>query len=83
MTKIVNVQDAKTRLSQLLRLVEAGEEISIARAGRVIARLVRADAAAPREWGFFEGQVHWDDDAFAPLTDDEVALWEGPSSDTK
>ena len=54
MAKVVNVQEAKTRLSQLLRLVEAGEEVSIARAGRVIARLVRADAAAPREWGAFE-----------------------------
>ncbi|MBX2812256.1 MAG: type II toxin-antitoxin system Phd/YefM family antitoxin [Myxococcales bacterium] len=77
MSKVVNVQDAKTRLSQLLRLVEAGEEISIARSGRVIARLVRADEAAPREWGAFRGQVRWDDDAFAPLSDEEMALWEG------
>lgn len=77
MAKVVNVQDAKTRLSQLLRLVEAGEEISIARSGRVVARLVRADEAAPREWGAFEGRVRWDDDAFAPLSDEELELWEG------
>ncbi len=38
----MNVQEAKTRLSELLRLVERGEEVSIARAGTVIARLQAA-----------------------------------------
>lgn len=77
MPKVVNVQEAKTRLSQLLRLVESGEEVSIARAGRVIAHLVRADEAGPRAWGAFAGQVRWDEDAFAPLSDEEMQLWEG------
>ena len=45
MTTTVNVQEAKTRLSELLRQVEAGEEIFIARAGRTIARI---EAATPR-----------------------------------
>ena len=76
--RIVNVQEAKTHLSRLLREVEAGEDISIARAGRVIARLVRAEAAAPRAWGCFEGQARIDGDAFAPLSDDEADLWSGP-----
>lgn len=44
MTTTVNVQDAKTRLSELLRQVEAGEEIVIARAGTPIARI---NAATP------------------------------------
>lgn len=44
MVTMVNVQDAKTRLSELLRRVEAGEEIVIARAGTPIARI---NAAAP------------------------------------
>ncbi|MEV4735969.1 MULTISPECIES: type II toxin-antitoxin system Phd/YefM family antitoxin [unclassified Microbacterium] len=39
---IVNVQDAKTRLSELLRRVETGEEIVIARAGTPIARITAA-----------------------------------------
>jgi hypothetical protein len=34
MTEQVNVQDAKTRLSELLARVERGEEITIARAGK-------------------------------------------------
>jgi prevent-host-death family protein len=38
----VNVQEAKTQLSRLLVLVEAGEEVVIARYGKPVARLVRA-----------------------------------------
>jgi prevent-host-death family protein len=36
----VNTHEAKTHLSKLLARVEAGEEIAIARSGKVIARLV-------------------------------------------
>jgi prevent-host-death family protein len=43
----VNVQEAKTQLSRLLTLVEAGEEVVIARYGRPVARLVRAAQPAP------------------------------------
>lgn len=39
MSTVVNVQEAKTRLSELLRRVEAGEEVVIARSGRPIARI--------------------------------------------
>lgn len=71
----MNVQDAKTNLSRLLREVESGQEIVIARAGRPIARLVRADAGQ-RRWGRFEGRVTIAADAFAPAKADEVADWE-------
>ena len=43
----VNVQEAKTQLSRLLALVEAGEEVVIARYGKEVARLVRAAPPAP------------------------------------
>lgn len=36
---VVDVQEAKTRLSELLRMVEAGHDVHIARAGTVIAKL--------------------------------------------
>lgn len=39
MDRIVNIHEAKTHLSRLLALVEAGEVITIARAGKPIARL--------------------------------------------
>lgn len=38
---VVNIQEAKTQLSRLLTLVEAGEEVVIARYGKKVARLVR------------------------------------------
>jgi prevent-host-death family protein len=36
---VVNIHEAKTHLSRLLERVQAGEEITIAKAGRPIARL--------------------------------------------
>lgn len=50
MTKsaIVNVHEAKTHLSRLLKRVEAGEEIDLARRGKVIARLVPVTTGRPR-----------------------------------
>jgi prevent-host-death family protein len=39
MSEIVNIHEAKTHLSRLLERVQAGEEITIAKAGRPIAKL--------------------------------------------
>jgi prevent-host-death family protein len=51
-TSVVNVHDAKTNLSKLLARVEAGEEITIARAGKPVARLVRVTRPKLRDiWG--------------------------------
>jgi prevent-host-death family protein len=46
----VNILEAKNRLSQLIRSVQAGEEVVIANRGEPVARLVpagKASAAAP------------------------------------
>ena len=49
MTKsVVNVHEAKTHLSRLLERVEAGEEIDLARRGKVIATLVPVRRPVPR-----------------------------------
>jgi len=50
--KTVNVHEAKTRLSQLLTQVEAGEEVVISRAGKPVARLVPAARKKKRNFGF-------------------------------
>ena len=42
--KQVNVHEAKTSLSELLRLVESGEEVVIARAGKPVAELKLLDS---------------------------------------
>ena len=39
--KSVNIHEAKTHLSKLLKRVASGEEIVIAKAGKPLARLVR------------------------------------------
>lgn len=76
MAEQVNVQDAKTRLSELLVRVEKGEQITIARAGRPIARLVAVADPPLRELGFLNlGDLP--DSFFDPLPDDELGLWEG------
>lgn len=48
----VNVHEAKTNLSELLKKVEAGDEVVIARAGKPVARLVPAAGKKKRVFGF-------------------------------
>lgn len=70
----VNVQEAKTRLSQLLAKVERGEEVVIARAGKPVARLSPIDVSWRRSFGEVELEVP--DSFFAPLDAEELAAWE-------
>ena len=76
MAEQVNVQDAKTRLSELLHRVERGEEITIARAGKPIAMLIAVEAIAKRELGFLP-MAPLPDSFWEPLPDDELRLWNG------
>ena len=68
----VTVQEAKTQLSQLLRRVEAGEEIVIRRGREPVAMLVRAPPRAGRReiWADLQGEMAEDFDElpeeFAP-----------------
>ena len=47
----VNVHEAKTHLSRLLKQVEAGEEVTIARNGEPVARLVSSKKRGKRKPG--------------------------------
>lgn len=71
----VNVQEAKTRLSELLARVERGEEVVIARAGKPVARLAAVTAVPDRTFGTMRITVP--DDFDHPLLEDELAAWEG------
>lgn len=74
----VNIHEAKTHLSRLLEQVAGGEEIVIAKAGKAVARLVPLDAAPKkRQLGLLKGKLMVPDDFGAPLTDEELALFEG------
>jgi prevent-host-death family protein len=73
----VNVHEAKTRFSRLLRRVAAGEEITIANRGVPVARLVPVVAGTTRKLGLFRGQMSIPDDFDAPLPDDILDAFEG------
>ena len=80
----VNVAEAKAKLSELLARVEAGEEITIARAGKPIARLCPApDAAAARKQAFGSWKPllppDWDPDT--ALDDEDPSWWGWPEDD--
>ena len=67
----VNIHQAKTHLSRLLQRVAAGEEVTIARSGVPVARLVAVEKKEKvRPLGFARGQVWVADDFDAPLPDE-------------
>jgi prevent-host-death family protein len=67
----INIHQAKTHFSKLLQRVAGGEEITIARAGVPVARLVPAKPEQKgRPMGFAKGEVWIADDFDAPLPDD-------------
>jgi prevent-host-death family protein len=72
--KAINVHDAKTHLSRLLERVEAGEEITLARAGRPVARLVPyRRPSEPRVPGLLKGRIELADDWDAPEVNSAIA----------
>jgi prevent-host-death family protein len=75
MTELVNLYDAKTQLSRLLDRAAAGEDIVIGRSGKPVVRLVPVEGMTPRQPGLLKG-LAVPDALFAPLPEDELALWE-------
>ncbi len=58
--KIVDMHDAKTRLSQLVEKAAEGEPFIIAKAGKPLARVTAIDSPEPgkeRRLGFLKGQI--------------------------
>lgn len=74
---VINVSAAKTQLSRLLKRVEAGEEVVLARRGRPVARLVRYKPRGKRRFGAMKGKIKITDAFFEPLPQEELKLWEG------
>jgi prevent-host-death family protein len=75
----VNVHQAKTHLSRLLHRVAAGEEVTIARSGVPVARLVAVEPEKMkiRPMGMDRGRIWIADDFDAPLPDDLLKLFYG------
>ncbi len=63
----INVHEAKTHLSRLLKRVAAGEEITISRAGVPVAKLIAASpVGASRPMGMDQGKIWIAEDFDAP-----------------
>lgn len=75
MTITVKVGEAKTRLSELLARVEAGEEVVIQRGYEPIARLTPIDAIARRRAAFHEMIAERDSGAIQRVRLDELMEW--------
>jgi len=75
----VNIHEAKTQLSRLIKKVEEGEEITIARAGVPVAKLI---AVVPekkkRPLGIARGKIWISPDFDAPDPELERLFYDGP-----
>jgi prevent-host-death family protein len=75
MDKAVNIHEAKTHLSRLIERVEGGEEITLARAGRPVAKLVPyKPRTEPRVLGLWKGKVVIKPDFDDPLPEFDEAF---------
>jgi prevent-host-death family protein len=76
---VVAIQQAKARLSKLIALAEAGEEVVITAGRRPAVRLVPiSKRATKRRFGALKGAFSLPDEIFFdPLPEHELKLWEG------
>lgn len=74
----VNIYDAKTRLSQLVDIAAAGEDVVIGRNGKPLVRITRLEEPKRRiRFGVLKGKVTIAKDFDAPLPDAVLAGFEG------
>lgn len=78
----MNIHEAKTQFSKLLKRVAQGEEILIANRGVPVARLMPIPSkSARRELGRYQGKILIAKDFDAPLPEEWLAVFEGRSDD--
>lgn len=76
--RTINIHEAKTHLSRLVDEVSAGEELTIAKAGKPLARLVPIKSAKRvRKPGFLKGKIRIASDFDAPLPSELLDAFEG------
>ena len=71
----VSVAEAKNKLPELIRAVEAGETVTICRRGTPVVNLVPTTAPEPRKrkFGTLKGKIKINDpNWWKPMTDEEV-----------
>jgi len=75
MKRVVNVAEAKAKLSELLEAVLRGEEVIIAKRGQPIAELSPLQPPQTRKLGIIDMEIP--DSFFDPLPEEELDAWEG------
>jgi antitoxin (DNA-binding transcriptional repressor) of toxin-antitoxin stability system len=73
-----NIHDLKTHLSRYLAELDAGEVLVVCKNNEPVAELRALPKRLPRRrpWGTDHGLFTVPADINAPLTDDELSLWE-------
>jgi antitoxin (DNA-binding transcriptional repressor) of toxin-antitoxin stability system len=71
------VHEAKTHLSRLIAAALEGKEVVIARGKIPAVKLVPLEPKPLRVPGKYKGLFTVPDDLFDPMTEEELALWEG------
>lgn len=75
----VNIHEAKTQLSRLLQKVAEGEEVTIARGGVPVAKLIAiAPEKKKRPLGIARGEIWISPDFDAPDPELEALFYDGP-----
>jgi antitoxin (DNA-binding transcriptional repressor) of toxin-antitoxin stability system len=77
---MVNIADAKARLSEYLEAAAGGETVLICRHNRPVAELraLETGQTGPRDLTpMFPGETFMTDGFFEPMTPDELKEWEG------
>ena len=75
----INIHQAKTHLSRLLQRVAAGEEVTIARAGIPVAKLIAAGPQGKsRPMGMDQGKIWIAEDFDAPDPELEALFYDAP-----
>ncbi len=69
------VHQTKTNLSKILKEVEQGKEVVIARGDKPVAKIVPIDQTVQRKPGSLKGKLTFDPGFFGPLTDEELKEW--------
>lgn len=69
------MHEAKSRLSELVRLVEAGEQVVLARNGTPVVELVVAERPKKREGGQWKGQAWISPDFDEPMPEFEKLFY--------
>ena len=77
MVKVLNLYEAKSKLSQLVEEAAQGDEIVIAKAGKPRARLVAVRPSAPRRPGGSKGRIRIGADFDAPLPAEILKAFNG------